>query len=86
MNTPIVELKNVSVKFKMSGGNYYVGLESINLSVDSGKVVAILGPSGAGKSTLLRVITGLLKPSSGEVYYTNSILNSESFSLKNAKY
>lgn len=66
---PIIELKNVTVKFKMSGGNYYVGLESINLRMNAGKVVAILGPSGAGKSTLLRVITGLLKPTSGEIYY-----------------
>ncbi|MEM3872248.1 MAG: ATP-binding cassette domain-containing protein [Nitrososphaeria archaeon] len=53
----------------MSGGNYYVGLESINLRMNSGKVVAILGLSGADKSTLLRVITGLLKPTSGEIYY-----------------
>lgn len=66
---PIIELKDITVKFKMSGGNYYVGLESINLRMNSGKVIAILGPSGAGKSTLLRIITGLLKPTSGEIYY-----------------
>ncbi len=77
MNTPIIELKNVSVEFKMSGkGGHYVGLESINLSIDPGKVVAILGPSGAGKSTLLRVITGLLKPTSGEVYYKGKLQTS----------
>lgn len=73
MSVPILELKDVSVKFKMSGGNYYVGLESINLSIDSGKVVAILGPSGAGKSTLLRVIAGLLKPTTGSVYYKGKL-------------
>ncbi len=66
---PIVELRNVTMRFKMSAGNYLVGLDSINLKIEEDKVVALLGPSGAGKSTLLRIITGLLKPTSGDVYY-----------------
>ncbi len=73
MGVPIIELKDVSVKFRMSGGAYFVGLESINLKIDPGKIVAILGPSGAGKSTLLRIITGLLKPTSGSVYYKGKL-------------
>ncbi len=75
MDTPIIELKNVNMKFKMPEGNYFTALEGINLSLQRGKIAAILGPSGCGKSTLLRIITGLLKPSSGEVYYKGKLQN-----------
>jgi NitT/TauT family transport system ATP-binding protein len=75
MSVPIIELKDVNMKFKMPGGNYFTALEGINFSLESGKIAAILGPSGCGKSTLLRIVTGLLKPSSGEVYYKGKLQN-----------
>ncbi len=43
-------------------------LENINLAIAEGEVMVIIGPSGSGKSTLLRLIIGLLKPSSGEIW------------------
>lgn len=43
-------------------------LQNINLEVAKGEILVIIGPSGSGKSTLLRLIIGLLKPSSGEIY------------------
>ena len=42
-------------------------LENVNLSVPDGAVVALLGPNGAGKTTLLKVMSGLLRPTSGSV-------------------
>jgi branched-chain amino acid transport system ATP-binding protein len=42
-------------------------VHGISLSVEEGHVLAVLGPNGAGKTTLVRVISGLLKPSSGRV-------------------
>ena len=42
-------------------------LENVNLSVPDGAVVALLGPNGAGKTTLLKVMSGLLRPTSGNV-------------------
>jgi len=53
-----------------------------DLSVESGEpsVLAIVGPSGGGKSTLLRILAGLLRPSSGDVYWDDVRM---SFSEKN---
>jgi len=42
-------------------------LRNINLTVESGKVTALVGPNGAGKSSLLKVLTGDIKPSCGRV-------------------
>ena len=57
-----LELKNVSKSF---GGAPV--LKDINLSVEKGEFVAIVGFSGAGKTTLINLITGLLKPDTGDV-------------------
>ena len=43
-------------------------LDDVSLTARSGEIVAVLGPSGCGKSTLLRIMGGLEKPASGEVF------------------
>jgi sulfate transport system ATP-binding protein len=45
----------------------FVALQDVDLTVDGGKLTALLGPSGGGKSTLLRIIGGLEKPDTGVV-------------------
>ena len=44
-------------------------LKGVDLTVPVGQIVAILGANGAGKTTLLKTVSGLLKPSSGEILY-----------------
>lgn len=44
-------------------------LKDINLSIDSGKFIAITGPNGSGKSTLARIIMGIEKPTSGKILF-----------------
>ena len=44
-------------------------LRSIDFTVATGEIVALLGTNGAGKSTILRCISGLLKPDSGHIFY-----------------
>ena len=59
---PILELRNVRASY----GSIEV-LHGVNLSVGRGEVVALLGPNGAGKSTMIKVVSGLLRPTSGQL-------------------
>src|SRR4051812_46125473 len=58
-----IELQNISRRF----GNY-TALEKVNLKIESGELVSLLGPSGSGKTTLLRIIAGLERADSGDVW------------------
>jgi phospholipid/cholesterol/gamma-HCH transport system ATP-binding protein len=64
MNEPLIRLDNVSVRF----GTQQV-LSNISLTVEAHQTLVIIGESGCGKSVTLKLIVGLLKPTSGEVYF-----------------
>jgi lipoprotein-releasing system ATP-binding protein len=51
-------------------------LSGINVSVESGKLVAVIGPSGAGKSTFLHLLAALDTPTSGTVYFEGKAIES----------
>jgi putative ABC transport system ATP-binding protein len=65
-NEPIVEIKNVVKRFPV-GDTEITILKEISFEVNEGEFVSIVGPSGSGKSTLLNMITGIDRPSDGEV-------------------
>ncbi|MEC8383381.1 MAG: nitrate/sulfonate/bicarbonate ABC transporter ATP-binding protein [Pseudomonadota bacterium] len=65
--TAIVEIRGITKTFKKDFGQDLKVLDSIDLKLSRGEIVAILGTSGSGKSTLLRIIAGLIEPSAGEV-------------------
>lgn len=44
-------------------------LDNISLEVETGQTIAVFGPNGAGKSTLLKIIAGLIRPTSGKIYF-----------------
>jgi len=64
-----------------------LALNNINLEIPKGEFLAIVGESGSGKSTLLSVISTLLKPTKGDVFFENinisDITNIDSFRQKN---
>ncbi len=64
----LLQLNQVSQRYR-SGQRTFTAVEQVNLSIAAGEFVCLLGPSGCGKSTLLRIITGLQRPSEGEVLY-----------------
>jgi len=62
MSTPILELSHIR-----AGYGAIEVLHDVSLSVGRGQVVVLLGPNGAGKSTVIKVVSGLLKPTSGQL-------------------
>ena len=65
MNNIILETKNLSKNFK----GEKAAVKNISLKVNRNSIYGLLGPNGAGKSTILKMITGMLKPSSGEILF-----------------
>ncbi len=63
----VISLQNVEKIYKTKAGPLRV-LKGVNLEIKEGEFVAIVGPSGSGKSTLINMITGIDRPTSGEVY------------------
>jgi putative spermidine/putrescine transport system ATP-binding protein len=72
-------LRDISVSF---GGK--IILNSINLEIGAGELVALLGPSGCGKSTLLKTIAGLFTPQSGDVFIHGQNVSNQPASMRGA--
>ena len=49
-------------------------LKDINLSVEEGEFISVIGKSGSGKTTLLKIISGLIRQTSGEISLNDRIL------------
>ena len=62
----IIELKNVSKSFKG-----VILFESLNLSIDKGKIYGFVGPNGSGKSVLFKMICGFIFPEEGTIFVNN---------------
>ena len=66
----LIKLSNVSLTLKSDAGKINV-LKNVNLDIPYGQTVSIVGPSGAGKTSLIMLISGLEKPSSGDIEVSN---------------
>jgi len=66
MNSALIDLRDVVKTYETGAGDVTV-LRDITLRVQAGEFIGIVGPSGSGKSTLLNMITGIDRPTSGEV-------------------
>jgi ABC-2 type transport system ATP-binding protein len=69
----MLELKNINKNF-----GDFSAVENLSLTVNKGDVYGFLGPNGAGKSTTLRMILGLIKPTSGEIYFKGNKIDGKS--------
>lgn len=63
MTKPILELKNIEKHFGM-----IIALAGVSIAVNTGEVHCLLGDNGAGKSTLIKTMSGVHKPSRGQIY------------------
>src|SRR6266852_4314113 len=65
--TPAIELHSVYKRFPTPTGNIYTALRDLTLTIAPGEFCAVVGPTGCGKSTTLTLVSGLERPSAGEV-------------------
>ncbi len=75
--TPIGRLARVIKAYPM-GNRQYVALRDVDLTLYTGEFTAIVGPSGSGKSTILNMVTGIDRPTSGQVFMTGLPLHAMS--------
>lgn len=59
-----------------------IAVDSVSFEVKAGEILAFLGPNGAGKTTTINMLTGLIKPSSGKIYYGGKEFTPDSYKLK----
>ncbi|NEZ75995.1 ABC transporter ATP-binding protein [Clostridium botulinum] len=62
----ILEVKDLNINF---GG--ITAIDNLNFSVKKGEILGVIGPNGAGKTTLYNAITGIYRPSKGEIFLNN---------------
>ena len=73
-NHTLIELRNVVKNYKTAAGDF-TALKSVDLDMKAGEFVSVIGKSGSGKSTLLNMITGIDRPSAGEVFVNGTAVH-----------
>jgi ABC-type lipoprotein export system ATPase subunit len=73
-NSSMIDLRSVDKYYQSAAGDYHA-LKSIDLCICAGEFVSIIGKSGSGKSTLLNMITGIDRPTTGEVYVNGTAIH-----------
>jgi putative ABC transport system ATP-binding protein len=74
-NEKLIVVKDVQKSFPLADGGQVSILKGISFEISTGEFVSIVGPSGNGKSTLLNMMTGIDRPTSGDVIVTGKELN-----------
>jgi ATP-binding cassette subfamily B protein len=64
LRPPRIELRDVSFGYPRAGRNT---LHGVSLTIEPGETIAVVGPNGAGKTTLVKLLTGLYRPTSGQI-------------------
>lgn len=66
-----IKLKNLTKVFQSKKEEETIAVDNLDIEIPSGQLTGLLGPSGCGKSTTLYMISGLLRPTQGEIYFGN---------------
>ena len=80
MSDTLLELKGIDMVFTKRGAmigqdrRFHV-LKNVDMSIGKGEIVALVGESGCGKTTIGKIITGLLKPTRGEIIFEGDTVN-----------
>jgi NitT/TauT family transport system ATP-binding protein len=74
---PIIQARGIEKFYPQPDGKRIQVVSPTDLAIEPGRIVALLGPSGCGKSTLLRILSGLSRPSSGELFWHGKPLDGQ---------
>ena len=80
-----MKLENVSFTYSPNTAYEIHALKNINLEVRDGEFIGLIGHTGSGKSTLVQHFNGLMKATSGAIYYNGENIYAEGYSMKNLR-
>ena len=78
---PIISLENISLSF----GNRKI-LDNVSFQINHGQILGMLGPNGVGKSTIFNLITGLIRPDYGKIFFKGTVVNDYPIYLRTKKF
>lgn len=73
----MLEIKNITKQYRLRDNHVVNALSDVSVRIEKGKFVTVTGPSGSGKSTLLFMMGGLLRATSGSIFFNNQPLHDE---------
>ncbi len=77
-----IRLENVNYVYGEGTAYEIHALKNINLKIENGEFIGLIGHTGSGKSTLIQHLNGLIKATSGTIYYDDENIYREGYSLK----
>ena len=72
-NNVLLEVENITKVFTLSNGSKFQSLNGVSFTLNKGESIGIIGANGSGKSTLLKIISGIIKPTTGVVKLYGSV-------------
>lgn len=77
-----IKLENVNFTYSPSSAYEIHALKNVNLEIRDGEFIGLIGHTGSGKSTLVQHLNGLMKATSGVIYYNGENIYAEGYSMK----
>ena len=77
-----IRLEHVSYAYEDNSSRKNYALKDVNLEIKKEEFIAVIGHTGSGKSTLIQHLNGLIKPTSGTIYFDDEDIYSEGYSLR----
>ena len=80
-----IRLENVNYIYSPDSAFKKQALKDVNLVINDGEFIGLIGHTGSGKSTLIQHLNGLLKATSGTIYFNNENIYDEKYIMKNLR-
>ena len=82
----IIETKDLTYTYGVGTPFEHTALDHVSFKIEEGEFIGLIGHTGSGKSTLVQMLNGLIKPSSGEVYYRGKSIHSKDYKLRDVRF